>query len=93
MRNLFNKNKTDKQEIVWDKLELEQQLKQALSFINPELDEEQIFYQLHLLILNMIDVNELKKELNFVRKIANTKLDEVKFLYEVFSLTTNETDN
>lgn len=93
MRNLFRKNKTINKEIVWDKLELELQLKQAISFINPELDEEQVFYQVHLLLLNLVDVNEFKNELNFVRKIANEKLDEVKSLYQQFSLTTNETDN
>lgn len=78
---------------MWDKLEMETQLKQALAFINPELDDEQIFFQIHLLLLTIVDVNKFKNALNFTRNIADKKLDEVKSLYEQFSLTTNETDN
>ena len=87
------KHKVDTKENMWDKLEIELQLKQALAFINPELDDEQIFIQTHLLLLNLVSVKEFKKTLNLTRDVANKKLDEVKSLYEHFSLTTNETDN
>ena len=87
------KHKVDTKENMWDKLEIELQLKQALAFINPELDDEQIFIQTHLLLLNLVSVKEFKKTLNLTRDVADKKLDEVKSLYQQFALTTNETDN
>lgn len=87
------KHRVDTKENMWDKLEIEQQLKQALAFINPELDDDEIFYQTHLLLLNLVSVKEFKKALNLTRDVASKKLDEVKSLYQQFSLTTNETDN
>lgn len=87
------KHRVDTKENMWDKLEIEQQLKQALAFINPELDDDEIFYQTHLLLLNLVSVKDFKKALNLTRDVASKKLDEVKSLYQQFSLTTNETDN
>ena len=82
-----------KQSDVIKKFKLEQELKEAISFITPELDDETIFYALHLALLELVSEKKLAKAVRDITKQAEKKLQEVASLYQQFSLEQlNETE-
>jgi hypothetical protein len=90
----LRKEKQSTQDEIQKKLRQSLELKQALSFLFPELDESEILAQLVYQLTLMAEPELLTGALDVADEHAQNKLNEVSEMYEhFFSDSATDTDN
>jgi hypothetical protein len=77
-----------------DKLQSVYEIKEALTFLHPELNDDEVNSKLIFLLATIASSEHLQTLWNSTNKVANEKVDEVTDLYcNFFSETTTDNNN
>ena len=94
MRKLFiNRGAKSSEAILFKKFELMTDLLEAIKYLNPTLDDEQVLITGTTALVAIVDINALHKTVATVTEQANTKSKEVSVLTDMFNAPTAPNNN